>query len=208
MRFAFCLIVATVIVGACSDPTETKPKAAVGEQTKAAAVSGNDAANRLAINPADSKIGFVGSKVTGSHTGGFRSFSGHVDRGAASLQDSRVHIEIDMTSVWSDDDRLTTHLKSGDFFDVASYPKAIFSSTGLATSDDPSTMTLTGNLEFHGVTKSISFPAAISERDGDVFATSEFVLNRKDFGITYGGMADDLIREDVLITLSIRADGP
>ena len=34
--------------------------------------------------------------------------------------------------------------------------------------------------------------------------TSEFSINRKDFGMQYPGMADDLIRDEVVIKLDIK----
>jgi hypothetical protein len=38
-----------------------------------------------------------------------------------------------------------------------------------------------------------------------VTVKSEFAINRKDFGIVYAGKADDLIRDDVVIHLDLRA---
>ena len=40
---------------------------------------------------------------------------------------------------------------------------------------------------------------------GEVSAKAEFGINRKDFGIVYAGMADDLIRDDVLIKFDVKA---
>jgi len=55
------------------------------------------------------------------------------------------------------------------------------------------------------VTKSISFPATIKVRGDTVDVDAEFAINRKDFGIVYPGMPDDLIRDDVLLKLQLRA---
>ena len=59
--------------------------------------------------------------------------------------------------------------------------------------------------ELHGVKKTISFPATVNVADDAVTAKSEFSINRKDFGINYPGKVNDLIRDDVLIKLDIRA---
>jgi polyisoprenoid-binding protein YceI len=64
---------------------------------------------------------------------------------------------------------------------------------------------VTGNLELHGVTKSITFPATIKMSADAVDVDAEFAINRKDFGIVYAGKPDDLIKDDVLIKLEIRA---
>jgi hypothetical protein len=38
-----------------------------------------------------------------------------------------------------------------------------------------------------------------------VDADAEFAINRKDFGLVYPGMPDDLIKDEVLIKLQIHA---
>jgi len=64
---------------------------------------------------------------------------------------------------------------------------------------------VTGNLELHGVTKSITFPATITVQGDTVAVKAEFAINRKDFGIVYPGKPDDLIKDDVLLRLNISA---
>jgi polyisoprenoid-binding protein YceI len=167
-------------------------------------------AEPLKFGPETSKIEFTGSKVTGSHNGGFKSFQGTWDLVPAKPEDSRIHAEIAMDSTFTDADKLTGHLKSKDFFDVAAFPTSTFESTEIkAGSSDAkakdATHTVTGNLTLHGVTKSIQFPAKIAVASDSATLDSEFSINRKDFGITYAGMTNDLIREGVVIRLSVRA---
>lgn len=163
-----------------------------------------------AITPDNATIGFVGSKVTGSHTGGFKLFKGTFDVVPTNLESSKITAEIDTNSIFTDTDRLTNHLKSPEFFDVAKFPTSTFVSTGIeAGGKDPkakdATHTVTGNLTLHGVTKSISFPAKIAVSGDNATLDSEFFINRKDFGITYPGKANDLIRDEVVIKLAIHA---
>ena len=123
-----------------------------------------------------------------------------------SAEQSVVSINIDTASVTTDDDQLTGHLKTADFFDVAKYPKATFVSTRIEPNTaNGATHTITGNFDLHGVKKSISFPATIQVSPDSVSANAEFSINRKDFGINYPGKADDLIRDGVVIKLTIRA---
>ena len=91
--------------------------------------------------------------------------------------------DIDMASTWSDNEGLTGHLKSPDFFDVAKHPKATFVSTEITPGGEKgASHTVTGNFTLHGVTKSISFPATITVSDGSAKVDSEFFINRKDSG--------------------------
>lgn len=198
------LLIASVLGVACNDPAADKPKAgvasAVGEGSKPAG------AETLTISPANSKIEFVGSKVTGSHTGSFQEFSGTVDLVAAKPENSQVRVEIDADSIVTDNERLTGHLKSADFFDTAAFKKATFVSTEIKPGGSAgATHTVTGNLELHGVKKSITFPATIAVNNDAATLNSEFAINRKDFGILYAGKSDDLIRDDVVIKLTINA---
>ena len=200
----FCLLL-TLVAVACSDPAANKPKASVGN---AAPESGapKTGAETLTISPDNSKVDFVAAKVTRSHNGAFKQFSGTVDLINNSAEQSVVSINIDTASVTTDDDQLTGHLKTADFFDVAKYPKATFVSTKIeADTANGATHTITGNFDLHGVKKSISFPATIQVNPDSVSANAEFSINRKDFGINYPGKADDLIRDGVVIKLTIKA---
>jgi polyisoprenoid-binding protein YceI len=162
----------------------------------------------LAITPANTKIEFIGSKVTGSHNGSFKSFTGAYEPAGDKVEAGNIKAEIDMNSTVSDNEKLTGHLKSPDFFDVAKFPKATFETTAIKPgADDPkakdATHTVTGDLTLHGITKSISFPAKISGGADSLNLDSEFSINRKDFGISYAGKPDDLIRDGVVLKLSI-----
>ena len=206
------MIGVALFVAACEDPAANKAKATVAEP------EGNSASNSAAEAPPvkgegvkldseNSKVEFTGSKVTGKHDGGFKKVSGTIDLVNRKPEDSSVFFEIDTTSVYTDDDKLTQHLSSKDFFEVEKFPKATFKSTKIVpdTSKEVDVYTVTGDFELHGVTKSITFPATIVVGDDSVFVTADFAINRKDFGIVYAGKADDLIRDDVVIRLELKA---
>lgn len=153
-----------------------------------------------------SKIAWTGAKVTGTHDGTFDTFTGSIDLVDGDPTRSSVRVEIDMASVTSDNDRLTGHLKSPDLFDVARYPNARFVSTAIrAGATGGATHTVTGNLELHGVTRAITFPATIRVQSQQVEVDAAFSINRREFGINYPGMPNDLIRDDVSLRLTIRA---
>jgi polyisoprenoid-binding protein YceI len=196
-------IVGLFLMVACSNPADDKSKAVTGE--KAAVASPAVAGEKYKITPENSKIEFIGSKVTGSHNGSFQKFSGTIDY-AGAPEKSRVEITIETESVNVDDAGLTKHLKTPDFFDVAKFPKASFVSTEIkAGGEKGASHTITGNFELHGVTKSITFPATITVSPAGVNVDSTFSINRKDFGINYAGAADNLIRDEVVLKLTVRA---
>lgn len=113
-------------------------------------------------------------------------------------------IEIDMESTWSDNGKLTGHLKNADFFDVPTFPTSSFALTSIEESADGHN--ITGDLTLHGVTKSISFAAKVGVSDSQVTLSAEFFIKRYDFDIVYKGKVDDLIRDEVVIKLDVKAD--
>ena len=192
---------------ACSNPADGKPQAKVEEAAPAEAPAAAKAGDATyAANVESSKLGFVGSKVTGSHEGGFKAFTATVVPADGKVEGGSVAVEIDVGSMFTDDEKLTGHLKSPDFFDAEGHPKAKFQSTAIKAGGEGRSHTVEGNLELHGVTKKITFPADIVMKDGKVDVDTEFSINRKDFEMVYDGMPDDLIRDEVVIKLDITFD--
>ena len=203
LGIAVTILTGLMFVTACNDPAADTSRARTGEAAQASPQ--NVTGQKYLITPQNSKIEFVGSKVTGSHNGSFQKFSGeiHFD---GTPEKSHVTITIDTSSINADDPKLTEHLKTPDFFDVAKFPEAKFESTEIkAGGERGATHTITGNLTMHGITKSVSFPATIAVNADVANVDSNFSINRKDFGINYAGAADNLIRDEVVLKLTIRA---
>jgi len=184
----------------CSDPADKVQKAAASDAKKTDAAAA-PSAKEYSIRAA-SKIGFIGSKVTRSHNGGFTNFAGKIQVANGKIAGT-PEIKISTKSLWADDKRLEGHLKSNAFFDVANHPVATFTVTSIESAG--AQQKVTGNLDLHGVTKSISFPADVKIADDVVAVKAEFAINRRDFNINYPGMPNDLIRDNVVIKLDIQA---
>jgi len=199
------IIAGIMLMSACSDPAADKTKAVTGEATKVASPAAATQGQKYLITPQNSKIEFTASKVTGSHNGSFGDFSGQIDH-LNTPEQGRVTITIKADSITTDTPDLTKHLKTADFFDVAKFPEATFVSTSIkAGGENGASHTVTGNLTMHGVTKAVTFPATISVTPDVASVDSTFTINRKDFGINYAGQADNLIRDNVVLKLTIRA---
>jgi polyisoprenoid-binding protein YceI len=184
----------------CSDPANKVHKSEASD-AKNPAASGSSSGTEYVIR-SESTVGFTASKVTRSHNGGFKNVAGKI-----SVADSKIvgapEIKINMKSTWADDDRLTRHLMSADFFGVDQYPTGTFTATTLVPSGG--TYQVTGNLNLHGVTKSISFPANVAIAADAVTVKAEFAINRRDFNVNYPGMPNDLIRDNVIIKFDVKA---
>jgi len=193
------------VTAACHNPASDTSRAVTGEANRTATPQAAGG-QKYAITPANSKVEFIGSKVTGSHNGSFEKFSGEVDYVNNDPTKSHVNVTMDVKSIKTDDPKLTEHLMTPDFFDANKFPEAKFVSTEIKPGGDKgASHTVTGNLTLHGVTKSITFPATIAVTPDAATVDANFAINRKDFGINYAGAADNLIRDDVVMKLTVKA---
>ena len=206
MRTTYLLILSVALLSfACANPAANKPKATVSNAAPETNSSKPAGSETLTISPDNSKIDFVAAKVTRSHNGSFKTFSGAIDLVNNKPEDSRVSIDIEANSVVTDEPDLTKHLQTPDFFDVAKFPKATFVSTKVEPTTSGGTHNITGNFELHGIKKAITFPATIQIASDRLTVNAEFAINRKDWGLIYPGKADDLIRDGVVIKLTVNA---
>lgn len=193
-------------ITACDNPAADAPAAQVGETTEPTASPAAPSAAAVTYTlTEDSEIQWTASKVTRSHDGTFPDVEGTISLVDGAPEASSVEVTIDTTTLTSDTDRLTTHLKSADFFDVEAHPEASFRSTSITPQGD-GTYEVAGVLDMHGVSKQVRFPATIEITDDAVRAQAEFSINRFDWEIDYAGAADDLIRDEVLLKFDLRAE--
>lgn len=147
----------------------------------------------------NTKIEWTGTKKAGKHVGGFKKVSGTCTCDGDPAK-AKLDVSIETDSIYSDDEKLTGHLKGKDFFDVKTNPTATFKATKVEK--DGEKCKITGDFTLNGKTKSITFPASISEKDGTFTLKAEFKIDRTDFGMSYGaGMIDN----DVALKVSVTA---
>ena len=184
----------------CQSELDNKEAATVSDapaasSPPAAPAPASASAGVLKLRP-ESRIEWLGAKVTKDHPGGFKKFNGtlSVDGGSP----KSVQVEVDVASMFSDSDKLTKHLLNADFLDVEKYTKASFQSSQIADGK------ITGMLDMHGVQKEISFHAELTTDAGEASLKAEFTINRRLWGINYDGRANDLIKDDVLLKLDLK----
>jgi polyisoprenoid-binding protein YceI len=146
----------------------------------------------------NTEVKFTGTKPNGKHDGGFKTVTGTASVTGVDATTLKIKLDIDTTSLYSDNEKLTTHLKSPDFFGVKSNPKATFESTKVEK--DGAAYKVTGDFTMLGQKKSITFPAKIAATDDGVMLTSIFSIDRTQWGMTYGaGKVDNLVKLNVSV---------
>lgn len=146
-----------------------------------------------------SKIEFVGSKPSASHKGGFKTFTVEGSIDWDNLSNSSFKIDIDATSLWSDDGGLTSHLKNRDFFNVDVYPEMQFEATKIELAGDGAA-TVSGKLTLLDQTVEVATPCKIELTDAGLKISAKFTIDRTKWGMTYGqGRVNNEV--DVAVTL-------
>lgn len=207
------LLVSLITVPGCYDPTSNSVDAggSAAKSEKKVEIGEGDLVFKLDGNNCDLK--WTGSNSAGmTPYGYFYELQGQVVVDGQSHRLKYFEVDIQMDSVKAMNESLTEKLKHQGFFEVDEYPTARFVSTAIspeAREGDPETTTdvIEGNFQLRDANRSIAFPATVSFSNGTLTLSSEFKINRKDFGVVYSNSVEDaLIRDDVLINLDIEVE--
>ncbi len=187
-----------LLLTGCNSEEATNPSPDAGDNTTPETSSGSG----FAVTSENTKVLFVGTKKSGdSQAGGFKEVSGTIGVDGDKITSVNVVIQVD--SLFSDQDKLTGHLKNEDFFSVKEFPELTFASSKVEGSGE---VTITGELNMHGQTGEISFPATVSVTDGNVKLDAKFKVDRTKFGMNYTGQPDNPINAEVDIEILVNAE--
>ena len=137
------------------------------------------------VNTTTSKVTWKAYKVTGSHTGTVNLNAGSLVFNGDKLTGGEF--EVDMTSLISTDlegeykGKLEGHLKSDDFFGVATHPTSSLVFTEVRTSGKNS-YEVTADLTIKGITKAITLDVSIYGSK----ATATMKVDRAQYDVRYG----------------------
>ncbi|RDV15505.1 YceI family protein [Pontibacter diazotrophicus] len=190
-------------------------------------------ANTFVVDTAKSEVTWIGAKMTGRHNGVFRIQNGELHMQEGLLIGGDIIMDVantrseDKTIDEASNKKLTTHLRSADFFDVEKHPTAAFEVTSVSRIDstrekketpdskityselrikDP-THRITGNLTIKGETKSVTFPARVT-LDSLLRAKANFNIDRTKWGLVYRSdesLGDKTIYPEVNIGIDLVA---
>lgn len=170
-------------------------------------------ADTFTVDKAHSEAAFQVRHILTKVRGTFRDFSGTINFDRAKPENSSVEFRIKATSIDTGNQKRDDHLRSPDFFDVATHPEIVFKSTKVVPKGN-NTFDVTGDFTMHGVTKSLTLPVAfLGEQKFGKGVKAGFetavTINRKDFGLTWNRALEGggvLVGEEVEISINIEAD--
>ncbi len=154
------------------------------------------------VSAEKSKIDWIGSKKGDFHTGLFPIKSGSVSVDAGKLTGGKFVIDLAGVKVTdaAGGDRLTGHLKSPDFFDVAKFAEATFEITSVKYTG-ASTADVAGTLNIKGASVPVKFVANIRSADEKGFFAQAFLsIDRTLLGVNY---VPGMVSNDVQLAIHI-----
>ncbi len=161
------------------------------------------------VDAANSSLGWSAKKVGGGHTGTVKITEGSLVYNGKSLQ--KGVFLMDMSSITSDNARVTTHLKSPDFFSAEKNPISKFEITKV-TAAGKERVNITGNLSIKGITHPLTFPATVKQGKGVVVAAASGIkVDRTKYDIKFrsktffGDIGDKAIDDEFELNINLTA---
>jgi polyisoprenoid-binding protein YceI len=136
---------------------------------------------RWRIDPSRSSVEFHVPNFWGLATvkGKFERYDGTLELDKTPA----IELTIDAASLNTNHKKRDTHLRSGDFFDVATHPDFTFTAESVTPAGEG--VRVTGSLTIRDRTRPASFDATVATADGEVTLDGELQVNRTDYGMTW-----------------------
>ena len=156
------------------------------------------------LDPVHSSVGFA------IRYSGIGTFRGTFEELEATLADGRLTGVVKVASVKVDDEQLTGHLQSPDFFDAEQYPELRFVSNAIERDGDR--ISIQGDLTLRGITHPVEISGTVTGPLENAYGQQrlgldlETTVNRHDYGIAWnmelpgGGEA---LGDDVVIAANL-----
>jgi len=157
-----------------------------------------------------SKIDWVGRKITGAHNGTIEVKEGELILNDGKLATGKFIVDTSSIKILDIADPITNaqfagHLASNDFFSVEKYPEATLEITSVSGNH------IEGNLTIKGITRSVSFDAAVNVDGDTLIATGKLTIDRTKYemkfrsGNFFKDLGDTLIYNDFELNVTITA---
>ena len=165
-----------------------------------------------AIDTSHSQVGFtVRHMVFAKVRGEFKQWSAELELGD-DLSASKVNVEIETASIFTNEEKRDGHLRSADFFDSEKFPKMTFVSKRVEKSGGD--LRLVGDLTIRGTTHEVTLEVEETGRGKDPWGqdrvgfAAKTTIDRTKWGLTWNAALEAggvLVSEKVDISIAIQA---
>ena len=164
------------------------------------------------VDPVHSTIGFeVKHFGISTFRGRFTGYEGTIETGDGTIEKVTGAVKVDSVDV--NDEQLSGHLRSEDFFDVANHPEIGFASTGVRELGD-GRFELAGDLTMRGVTRPVTLEVEVDGAGHDPYGGERLSVvgrgevDRTEFGIEWNDTLANgalVVGEKVRLVLTVEA---
>jgi polyisoprenoid-binding protein YceI len=157
------------------------------------------------VDRAGSRLTFRGAVAGQGFDGVFKKWDGEIAFDPANLKASHATITIDLASVVTGDPTRDQMLPTPDWFAIARFPKASFTTTQIVRTG-PTSFEAQGELRLKGASRRIAFPFTLTMVRDRAAVTGHAVLDRQWFAVGQGQFASaDTVANEVTVTVRISA---
>lgn len=171
---------------------------------------------KINIDSAQSRIDWIGRKVTGAHNGTIKvkegSFflkNGQITAGEVNIDMSTIKI-LDITDAPTNA-QFAGHLASDDFFSIEKYPTATFKIVSVKPLTGNKFL-FDGDLTIKGITQTSAFEAVVEGNESSLTLVGKIVIDRTKFNIKFRSgnffkdLGDTLIYNDFELDVIVLAN--
>jgi polyisoprenoid-binding protein YceI len=171
------------------------------------------ATTKWALDPMHSELQFkVKHLMISTVTGSFTKFEATAETEEEDFSTAKINFSADIDSINTHNEMRDNHLKTGDFFDAAQFPKMTFVSTSMVAAGGDQ-YTLHGDLTLRGVTLPISMSVEFGGTAKDPYGnyragfTLDGQIDRTQFGMHFNGPLETggvMLGEEVKIHAAVQ----
>ncbi len=160
------------------------------------------------VDPAKSRLGFSGTQTGAAFRGSFARYNAAIAFDPAHPEAAHIKVTVDLSSATTGDTQRDTALPGDDWFDIAHFPQATFTSDSIRKKSDGSYEAV-GMLTLRGISRPLTLPFTLEINGASAHARGHAVLVRTAFGIGQGQWAtDDYVALEVGVDIDIIATRP
>lgn len=197
-------------------PTQQTPPPATGAGQAARPPQAPLGPNQWRIDRSHSAASFsVRHNVVSTVRGQLGPISGTVEWDGKDVRTVKADVSVDMNGINTQNEGRDKHLRSADFFDVASHPALTFKSKRVDAVSE-GRFKLVGDLTIRGNTKEVVLdvegPSSFMKNQRGVLtgATATTKISRKEFGVLWNNMIETMpvVGDEVTVTIDLELTRP
>lgn len=154
-------------------------------------------AQEVVLVPAKSSVKFTISNFGLNVKGSFKGLKVVGTFDPNDLGNSQITATVDASTIDTDNKKRNKSLRGKDYFHVEQHPEITISSTAISRQGNG--FLFKGTLSMKGTTKSISFPFAVDESNGEYLLKGKLVVNRRDYKV---GKSSWVLGDDATLTIT------